>query len=91
MKLDPIFRGKKTVGTNGAKRRRSPKPAPAVPAAPAPPPVRSSNTGTSRSVELKSGGTLTISATLDLFALNAADRKFVFDLIDKLEGYEEEG
>ena len=46
-------------------------------------------TGTSKSVALRSGGTLTISATLDLFALNMADRKFVFDLIDKLDDYEQ--
>jgi hypothetical protein len=44
--------------------------------------------GTSRSVSLSSGGTLTLSATLDLFALNASDRAFVFGIIDKLEEYE---
>ena len=44
--------------------------------------------GTSRTVELKSGGALTLSASLDLFALIPSDRKFVFDLIDKLEEYE---
>jgi len=42
----------------------------------------------SRSVELKSGGTLTLSATTKFMALSATDRKFVFDLIDKLEEYE---
>lgn len=44
--------------------------------------------GTSKSVSLASGGTLTLLATLDLFSLNAADRKFVFEIIDKLEAYE---
>jgi hypothetical protein len=43
--------------------------------------------GTSKSVSLASGGQLTLSATLDLFSLNSEDRKFVFDLIDKLEAY----
>jgi hypothetical protein len=43
--------------------------------------------GTSKSVDLQSGGTLTLSATLDLFALNADDRNFVFELIDKLDNY----
>lgn len=52
--------------------------APSTPAAPS---------GTSKSIELTSGGTLTLSATLDLFALNSEDRKFVFELIDKLDGY----
>jgi hypothetical protein len=45
----------------------------------------------SRSVELKSGGTLTLSATTKFMSLSAADRKFVFDLIDKLEEYETQG
>lgn len=44
--------------------------------------------GTSRVVKLKSGGTLTVSASLDLFSLMPADRKFVFELIDRLEEYE---
>jgi len=43
--------------------------------------------GTSKTVRLQSGGMLTLSATLDLFSLNPEDRKFVFELIDKLEGY----
>lgn len=42
----------------------------------------------SRSVTLRSGGTLTVSATTKFMALSASDRKFVFDLIDKLEAYE---
>jgi hypothetical protein len=46
--------------------------------------------GTSKSVSLRSGGVLTLSATLDLFSLNPTDRKFVFEIIDKLEGYENE-
>ena len=42
----------------------------------------------SRSVELRSGGTLTLSATTKFMSLSAADRKFVFELIDSLEAYE---
>lgn len=44
--------------------------------------------GTSKTVLLSSGGTLTLSASLDLFSLNFGDRKFVFELIDLLEEYE---
>jgi hypothetical protein len=44
--------------------------------------------GTARVVKLKSGGMLTVSASLDLFSLIPSDRKFVFELIDKLEEYE---
>jgi len=47
--------------------------------------------GESRSVTLKSGGTLTLSASTKFMALSATDRKFVFDLIDKLEDYETQG
>ncbi len=45
--------------------------------------------GTSRTINLKSGGTLTLSATLDLFSLNAFDRAYVFKFIDELEKYEQ--
>lgn len=46
--------------------------------------------GESRSVTLKSGGTLTLSASTKFMALSSTDRKFVFDLIDKLEEYEQQ-
>jgi hypothetical protein len=45
---------------------------------------------TAKSITLLSGGTLTITAVLDLFSLSASDRKFVFGLIDKLEEYPRE-
>lgn len=47
--------------------------------------------GTSRAITLKSGGVLTLSASLDLFSLSPDDRSFVFGLIDKLEEYEKKG
>lgn len=42
----------------------------------------------SKTVRLRSGGTLTVSASLDLFSLGGEDRKLVFDLIDRLQEYE---
>lgn len=51
----------------------------------APTPIPS---GTSRTVTLKSGGTLTVTASMDVFKLNPSDRIFVFSLIDKLSEYE---
>jgi hypothetical protein len=42
----------------------------------------------SRAVKLKSGGTLTLSASTKFMALDATDRAFVFELIDKLADYE---
>ena len=74
---------------------------PATPVTPAPTPAPNAllslpigdqpAPGTSRTVSLSSGGSLTVSATLDLFKLNPKDRAFVFDLIDKLAAYEEAG
>lgn len=46
--------------------------------------VQASNT---RSVRLKSGGTVTMTLAYDPFSLSMEDREFVFDLIDKLQGY----
>lgn len=45
--------------------------------------------GTSRTVKLKSGGTFTVSGSFDPFALIPEDRKFVFDMIDRLEQYDQ--
>lgn len=44
--------------------------------------------GTSKTVPLESGGTLTVSSTSDFFSLNSADRKFFNTIIDQLEAYE---
>jgi len=40
-----------------------------------------------KTVKLSSGGSLSVSATADFFALSSDDRKFVFELIDKLDAY----
>lgn len=40
-----------------------------------------------KTVRLKTGGTVTLTASLDLFSLGAEDRAFVFDLIDRLQQY----
>ena len=44
--------------------------------------------GARRVVRLASGGTVTFEATLDIFTLNAADRRFVFELVDALDRYQ---
>jgi hypothetical protein len=46
--------------------------------------------GESRYVTLRSGGTLTLSASTKFMALSPSDRNFVFGLIDKLDEYEKE-
>jgi hypothetical protein len=80
---------------NGTKKRavsNRPRSSYKKPAAtpPTPPPDPEKQGGTSRTVSLVSGGSLTVSATRDFFALNAADRKFFNTIIDQLEAYESE-
>lgn len=48
----------------------------------------SSDTGEEKTIELKSGGTLTLSASVKFFDLGPEDRMFVFELLDKLREYE---
>jgi hypothetical protein len=43
--------------------------------------------GESKSIALKSGGTLTLSASFGFFSLSPSDRAFVFSLIEQLEEY----
>lgn len=79
----------KPVGNGTPSRKRATKQTPKPEGTPTPStPQPVMNAGTSRSISLSSGGTLTISATLDLFSLNPTDRTFVFGLIDKLDEYE---
>jgi hypothetical protein len=87
--LSPLFKKGKGGGSSSPRKKRTPRPRPENNhSGSVAPPIDAKPNGTAKSVTLQSGGTLTISATLDLFALNAADRKFVFELIDKLEEYE---
>jgi hypothetical protein len=40
-----------------------------------------------KTVHLKSGGSVTLTTEVDLFSLSAEDRKFVFELIDRMQEY----
>jgi hypothetical protein len=80
-----VSKVKAANGPASSRRRRAAKPRIEIPAPAIPAPHAG---GTSKSVNLASGGTLTISASLDLFSLTLDDRSFVFSLIDKLEEYE---
>jgi hypothetical protein len=44
--------------------------------------------GISKTLDLKSGGKLTLILSVNVFDLDASDREFVFGIIDKLQGYE---
>ncbi len=80
MPLSPLLKAKTRTAAFG--HRRQPGAAPAEAASPAEPAQ-----GVSRTVALRSGGSLTVTASLDLFGLSAEDRAFVFDLIDRLQKY----
>jgi Family of unknown function (DUF5343) len=54
-----------------------------------PPGVRASG-GDSRSLTLRSGGTVTLTVSLNVFDLSTDDREFVWGLIDKMRRYEQE-
>jgi hypothetical protein len=88
IELSTYFSTKKANGQPAAKRVKTRRPKTTV----TQPPGDSSpamTAGTSKTtVQLKSGGSLSVSVTVDLFVLDSNDRRFVFELIDKLEEYE---
>jgi hypothetical protein len=45
----------------------------------------------SRTVHLRGGGVLTLTAAVDVFSLSEEDRALVFDLVDRLQAYEKSG
>jgi len=47
----------------------------------------SQKTGNAKSVELRRGGSLSLELEVDLMELEGDDRKFVFELIDKINEY----
>jgi len=79
------------VRNTGPRKRRAKRPGyvpemnGAVDPAYLPAPTR----GSEKSVSLSSGGTVTLSLSYDPFALSEEDRKFVFELVDKLKAYAE--
>jgi hypothetical protein len=87
--LSPYIAAVGRAAANGApsarpaKRKRGPafEPQPT----PAPPPAAAE--GASVTVELASGGRLTLTATVNVLTMSAADRKFVFELIDQVNAY----
>jgi len=50
--------------------------------------VSGPDVGTSKTVALQSGGTLTLTLSVNVFELQGTDREFVFGMIDKLQQYE---
>lgn len=45
--------------------------------------------GSDKTIQLRRGGSLSLSLSVNLWELKGEDRKFVFELIDKIDAYEE--
>jgi len=77
-----------TVRTPAARSRRASR----VPAQPAPPGNGTAQPpaveGSTTSVTLKGGGSVTMTVTADVWKMPSEDRKFVLELVDKIQGYE---
>lgn len=89
MELSPHFpatrSGSGQPATMRAKRTTTKrKPAPVVPAVPN---SGGQPQGDTYTVTLRSGGTVSVGVTVNLFSLSTEDRNFVMDLVDKLKGY----
>jgi hypothetical protein len=54
-------------------------------------PTLAAPTGESLTVNLQSGGTITLTASTSFIKMSSQDRQFVFRLIDELQGYESTG
>ncbi|MGD0469132.1 MAG: hypothetical protein ABSA54_12215 [Terriglobales bacterium] len=80
------FLTEKIRNTSGTKRRRRAE-GETDSRIPKPPSINSSS-GSSRSVTLADGGTITLAISVDVFSLGKEDREFVFGLIDQLQTYE---
>jgi hypothetical protein len=83
--LSPFLRPAKRTGSSTAPRRPRParKQAPAAPPAPSAP-----SQGNAHAVQLKSGGQVALSVSVNVMELSVDDREFIFGLIDKLRAYE---
>ncbi len=75
---------RKTSGVNGDTRT----PAGAGVAGQTPEPIDTGQPANVRSVTLRSGGTVMLSVSVDLFSLSEEDRKFTLELVDKMRDYE---
>lgn len=85
LQMSPLWKAPK-AGPSGSRRarsaRKSAQPNPQMPAQV--PPAQ----GDAHTVNLRSGGAVTLSVSVNLFGLSRDDREFVLGLIDQLTNYE---
>ncbi len=86
VELSPYFRPPQQRVTG--KRRAAPRPV-VAPQSSAPQTPPAGPAGDSYTVDLRSGGQVVLSCSVNIFRLDAQDREFVFNLIDRLRSYQE--
>lgn len=74
-----------TRSSPAKRRQRQSKPSGNAPMPTLLPPVA---TGSTASVELRGGGTVTMSVTADIWKMPSEDRSFVLELVDKIQSYQ---
>jgi hypothetical protein len=87
MPLSTFLQSQVRVRTSGTKRRRREDNGDEIEELEEEEPIQ--HAGEAKTVELRSGGTLTLSASLKFFDMASDDRTFVFELLDKLRDYEQ--
>jgi hypothetical protein len=85
--ISPLFKVEKSAGSASVTTRRRRVTGRSKATTPPAETPKGRSSGTSRTVALRSGGSLTLSADVDIFGLAADDREFVFKVIDTLEAY----
>jgi hypothetical protein len=81
----------KVNGSNSRRRPRRPRtadPAPTPPPTPEPPPTSAFSGGSQHTINLASGGSVSLAVSLPMFKTSQEDRAFVFGLVDQLTEYE---
>lgn len=88
--MSPLLMNAKGPNGPGGSRKRKAKPKPDTPKLPDIVPLSHVTAdGETHSVQLRSGGTLTLAVSTKFFKLAAVDRAFVFSLLDMLQEYEQ--
>ena len=76
-------KARKTSGSSQRRQRRRD-------GTPAPPPPPTGSGGSTKTVKLRSGGSVTLSVTVDAISMSTKDRDWVFGLVDTLNAYEQQ-
>ena len=85
--LSPLL--KRKTREAGSHRRRNDSAGPKRTPVPLALPPEESLTAETKTVDLRSGGSLTMILSLKLTGMGREDRKFVFDLLDRMRAYEQ--